>query len=151
MIYFMQPVDGGPVKIGCSANVRARQKQLEAHYGRELALLATMEGDREQETEIHARFADLRLGHTEQFRPAPELMAFIGRPLLVGANPEAVEAMPHAPETKPTAIIIRCSQAWLEWLRRAAKHCRTDAAKLVDAAVADYARRRGFDEKPPER
>ena len=34
MIYFTQPTDSGPVKIGYSADVPARVRQLEAHYGR---------------------------------------------------------------------------------------------------------------------
>jgi hypothetical protein len=59
-----------------------------------LAVLATMPGNLDDEREIHARFDQLRFGRTEQFRPAPDLMAFVGRPLLVDANPDAVEAMP---------------------------------------------------------
>ncbi len=44
MIYFLQGLEGGPVKIGYSANVDARRRQLESHYGQPLALPATMEG-----------------------------------------------------------------------------------------------------------
>lgn len=94
MIYFLQPTDGGPIKIGYSADVDARHRQLEAHYGKPLSLLAMVDGDRRTEAEIHRRFAAHRLGKTEQFKPAREILEFIGRPLLVGANPEAVEAMP---------------------------------------------------------
>lgn len=93
MIYFMQAVDGGPVKIGFTDDLPTRHYQLERNYGRPLAILATMEGGREREAEIHARFAHLRLGKKEQFRPGVDLMQFIGRPLLVGANPDAVELM----------------------------------------------------------
>lgn len=94
MIYFLQPLDGGPVKIGCSVDVGRRQRQLEGIYGRPLALLATMPGDRKVERRIHTRFARLRLGRSEQFRPARELLEFIGRPALVSANPDTIEAMP---------------------------------------------------------
>jgi hypothetical protein len=107
VIYFMQATDGGPVKIGHSADVPTRVRQLASHYRKPLAVLATMDGDREEEAEIHARFAHLRFGRTEQFRPASELMAFIGRPLLVGPNPETVEAMAPAnfdPGTVPIKI-----------------------------------------------
>jgi hypothetical protein len=45
VIYFMQPTDGGPVKIGCSDDVERRHEELEAFYGQPLALLATMPGD----------------------------------------------------------------------------------------------------------
>lgn len=100
MIYAMQPIDGGPVKLGFTMNLQARHKQLEAHYGRRLAILATMDGDEIDERRIHKRFAHIRLPgrrrrgqYPEQFIPTAELMAFLGRPLLVGANHDAVEAM----------------------------------------------------------
>ena len=96
MVYFLQPVGGGPIKIGFSDNFPVRLAQLEAHYGCSLVVLATMEGDRSRESEIHQMFAHLRFGRTEQFRPGPDLMEFIGRPLLAGPNPEAVEALPKS-------------------------------------------------------
>ena len=49
MIYFMQPTDGGPVKIGFSNDVDGRRQALEFHYRRPLAVLATMEGGRDEE------------------------------------------------------------------------------------------------------
>ena len=94
MIYFMQSIDGGPVKIGYTVDLTARQLRLERLYGTPLVVLATMAGGQVEEADIHARFADLRLGRTEQFRPGEDLMAFIRRPLLASANPDAVEAMP---------------------------------------------------------
>jgi len=147
MIYFAQAIDGGPVKIGYSADVMARARQLESHYGRPLAILATMKGDRPEEAELHARFAHLRLGRTEQFRPAPDLMAFIGRPLLVGANPDAVEAMPPG----SAVMNIRGSLEWRQWLERGAEHCLTDVSKLVDVAVSQYLKAQGFEEPRPKR
>jgi hypothetical protein len=96
MVYFAQH-PGGSVKIGCTGNLEARLDQLKAHYGAELALLATLPGNRSVEAEIHERFAHLRFGRTEQFRPGAELMEFIGKPLLVDANPDAVEATPPLP------------------------------------------------------
>jgi hypothetical protein len=36
-------MDGGPIKIGYTENLDARLKQLKAHYGRQLAVLATTE------------------------------------------------------------------------------------------------------------
>lgn len=46
---------------------------------------------------------------------------------------------------------MRATVGWAEWLERAAKFCRTDVAKLIDASVADYVKERGFSEAPPER
>ena len=60
MICFMQPVDGGPVKIGFSDHVEVRHSPLETHYGKPLAVLATIPGDLDVEAEIHERFAHLR-------------------------------------------------------------------------------------------
>lgn len=46
---------------------------------------------------------------------------------------------------------VRSTVEWAEWLDRAAAFCRTDQAKLIDAALADYMKARGFDEPPPPR
>jgi hypothetical protein len=51
----------------------------------------------------------------------------------------------------PRTVGVRASAEWADWIERAARHCRTDIAKLVDAAVADYVREKGFTEPPPER
>lgn len=94
-VYFAQ-LPTGAVKIGKADNVEVRLEQLEAHYRQPLALLHTIEGGRETEHEMHKRFAHLRIlqrGEREQFQPAPDLMEFIGKPLLVSANPAAVEAV----------------------------------------------------------
>lgn len=148
MIYFMQATDGGPVKIGYSADVGARLYQLESHYGTRLAVLATAEGGRAEEAELHTRFAHLRFGRTEQFQPAPDLMAFLGRPLLAGANPDAVEAMPVIGK----AIIINLKgsadqAAWLE-----AVHRKTHISKsvIVRLALSEWAERNGHDAFPME-
>ena len=55
------------------------------------------------------------------------------------------------PEPKPVIIGIKASGPWRDWLQEVAEHCRTDVAKLLDAAVAEYAAKRGFTVKPPKR
>lgn len=90
MIYFVQ-LESGAIKIGFTENIEARLAQLGSHYQSPVFLLATMPGDRKQEREIHERFEHLRFGRLEQFRPANELMEFIGAPILVGANPLMIE------------------------------------------------------------
>jgi hypothetical protein len=148
VIYFAMPPTGS-IKIGCSADVPGRLEGLEHHYGVELALLATMEGDRSTEAEIHRRFHHHRLGRTEQFRSGADLMDFIGRPLFVNPDPDAIEAIP--PRSKLAGITIQCSRAWKEWIVRGAKYCRTDVSKLVDMALVEYLKNRGFGEEAPER
>jgi hypothetical protein len=146
VIYFAQANKGGPVKIGCTSNMELRRRTLEAHYGRKLELLATMEGGFPREMEIHKMFAHIRLGRTELFRPERELFEFIGRPELASADPGAVDVMPGN-----KILAIRSTGEWAQWLERGARHCRTDIAKLVDAAVAEYLAEKGFKEPPPER
>jgi hypothetical protein len=133
VIYFCQDVDGGSIKIGCSNDVPARVRQLESHYRRPLALLATIEGSRATEAEVHARFGHLRVGRTEQFKPAAELLEFIGRPLLVGANPDAVEAMPAT--AKPVRLDL--SPADHERLERCAKERGLSKSSYARMAVLE--------------
>jgi hypothetical protein len=146
VIYFMQPTDGGPVKIGCSVDVERRHDQLEWHYGKPLALLATLPGDRETEREIHGRFAHLRIGRTEQFRPAADLMEFIGRPLLVDPNPEAVEGIePAGPP--PIDIRIRVDAKLQKQLQAAAEKEFTTVAAFVRGAIVRELKRREAEAK----
>jgi hypothetical protein len=148
MIYFAQPIDGGPVKIGYAADVPKRLKQLEAHYRAPLALLATMEGDRPAEAAIHERFSHLRFGRKEQFRPASELMEFIGKPLLVDPNPDAVEAIPSA--GAPDKIIaLRCTAAYRKRVEQAAKKEFRDSSGMLALALQEYFEKRGYDPLPP--
>jgi hypothetical protein len=52
---------------------------------------------------------------------------------------------------RPTVLTIKGRQEWRGWVERAARFCRTDVAKLVDAALVEYLKQRGFDEPPPWR
>lgn len=151
MIYFAQPLTGGPIKIGCSDDVPRRLKQLEAHYGQPLALLAEMTGNFDDERAVHARFAHLRLGRTEQFRPAADLLAFIGRPLLVGPNPETVEAIDPRPVERSHVLHVKGCLAWKLWLESLADYARVAMPTLVDHALVEYARKVGYQIPPPKR
>lgn len=145
MIYFVQPVGGGPVKIGYSGDVHARCRQLESRYGLPLVVLATMEGGHEEEAEVHARFDHLRLGRTEQFRPGADLMAFIGRPLLAGPNPDAILAM----EPGRFGYVIKGTVAYSEWLDAINRKTHIPKAALFRLAMAEWAERNGHP-APPE-
>lgn len=48
-------------------------------------------------------------------------------------------------------IGIRSTPEWADWVREAAKFCRTDVGKLIDAALIRYLRDAGFEEPPPPR
>ena len=87
MIYFAQ-FPNGTVKIGSSVDPRCRMKKFRSEYRVELSILAVKPGGPREEYRIHRRFAHLRFPGTEQFRPAPELLEFIGRPLFASQSPE---------------------------------------------------------------
>lgn len=133
MIYFVQPVDGGPIKIGYTADVPARIKQLESHYKVPLAILATIEGDEAYERSLHARFAHLRFGRTEQFQPDPELLAFIGKPLFASMTPvEEIEW--HHPHSKPGRrdVTVKIERRVLMMAKAIASHQGICVAELMD-------------------
>lgn len=91
MSLYVARFPNGAIKIGQSADVPYRLAQLRTYYGVPLELLHTEPGGKPEESAWHRRFAHARLGRSEQFRPVAELMAAIGRPMLDGIDPEAVE------------------------------------------------------------
>jgi hypothetical protein len=74
--YFMQSVNGGPIKIGRSADPEGRKRDLEIGRHDRLRILAVLDADREGE--LHERFASLR-GQGEWFACGPELVEFLAR------------------------------------------------------------------------
>jgi hypothetical protein len=73
-VYFIQGVNGGPIKIGHSANPQRRLKDLRT--SQPLRILATMMGGRKKENELHRLFSSSRT-HGEWFEPTRELLSFI--------------------------------------------------------------------------
>lgn len=152
MIYFARAIEieNAPIKIGFSDDVDRRLDQLEWHYRTQFALLATMPGGREEEKAVHERFAHLRLGRTEQFRPAADLMAFIGRPLLTSANPDATKAIPCGAKNRQLIIHVKGSRAYATWLEDAHRKTHIAKATIVRLAIAEWAAKQGYDVLPPE-
>lgn len=145
MVYFMQAVGGGPVKIGCSKDVEKRRAQLETWYDRPLAIVHVIEGDRETEKAIHQRFARLRIRKTEQFRVGRDLIAFIGKPLTTRMSgrrmyPKKLEL------TNPVRLDL--SPETHRLLRRVAadedKSMAAYARDLLESHLKDEAKRRGI-------
>lgn len=75
-VYFLQPVDGGPIKIGCSASPEGRLKQLTQWSPYPLQMLVKVPAGKVAEVYLHRRFA-ADLVHGEWFRPSIELMKLI--------------------------------------------------------------------------
>ena len=72
-IYFIQGVEGGPVKIGISTSVKSRMKQIQAFSPVKLHLIACVRGTYQDEVVFHRRFKECRL-HGEWFEPVDELI-----------------------------------------------------------------------------
>jgi hypothetical protein len=145
MIYFAQ-LETGAIKIGFSENLETRLPQLEADFGGPIVLLATMPGDRRDEYRIHRRFNHLRFPGTEQFRPDVDLMEFIGKPLLVAANPAAIEVQEPARET---IINMKGSPDYSAWLEDLHRKTHIPKVQIFRLAMADWAQRNGH-RPPPE-
>lgn len=74
----------------------------------------------------------------------------------VGATMARRKSGPKASGEKApdrTRIVVQACEAWIQYVERGAKHCRTDVSKLIDAAVAKYLREQDppFAEAPPDR
>jgi hypothetical protein len=65
-VYFIQGVDGGPVKIGVALNPEKRFRTIQSCSPVLLCLLRTIPARANTEKELHERFADRRL-HGEWF------------------------------------------------------------------------------------
>lgn len=75
-VYFARGPTGN-IKIGISANPWARAKDLATGAGGGvITILATVDGTKDDEKRLHARFADTRLVG-EWFSPSPELVTLI--------------------------------------------------------------------------
>jgi hypothetical protein len=79
-VYFIQAVQGGPIKIGVAEDVDARLSALQTGSPLPLRVLAILPSSgRYGEAQLHQRFAATRL-HGEWFEATPELLAFIAEP-----------------------------------------------------------------------
>jgi Meiotically up-regulated gene 113 len=72
LIYFVQAVDGGPIKIGIAVDVDRRLRQLQTGSPVRLRVTRTMTGGAEKEVALHQRFKSNQLWG-EWFAATPEL------------------------------------------------------------------------------
>lgn len=146
MIYAMQPVGGGPLKIGHSCNVERRRRELETEYGRRMVVLGTREGGYAEEQQVFERFKDHRIG-LEQFKAAKEILEFFG------VNDEHAcdcdEMLEQNPNVTRQVLTLRGSEEYREWLADLAKACKSQLSELVADALAEKAELAGF--RPPPR
>lgn len=78
-VYFIQAVNGGPIKIGKSKDVETRLSQIQyANDMGKLEVLGVVDGYTETERFLHHIFADYRIDpRREWFEPAQPLLDFI--------------------------------------------------------------------------
>lgn len=98
-IYFVQAVDGGPIKIGIAAEPERRVHEMQACCPVKLVILATRSGTYFEEQSLHDRLDKHRL-HGEWFEDCDEVRAAV-------KNSEAYED--DAPE-KPIRLRLTESQ-----------------------------------------
>ena len=48
-------------------------------------------------------------------------------------------------------VNIKASIEWKAWLDGLVRHCRSDAAKVIDQALIQYAKEEGYDKEVPQR
>lgn len=78
-VYFIKPIGmDGPIKIGCSYMPLNRLRALMGWSPFPLELLATFEGDFDDERRMHSLFSACR-DQGEWFHPAPDLLSLIAR------------------------------------------------------------------------
>lgn len=77
-IYFAQAGVFGPIKIGCSACVSARMRDIGWSIGLPVRLLGTVSGGYLKEHSIQRRFKKFLIGR-EWYWPREELMTFISK------------------------------------------------------------------------
>jgi hypothetical protein len=67
-------------------------------------------------------------------------------PKTAGAARPGLE--PKSGGASPNIISMRGSPEWRAWLTRLAEKCRATPSALIDRALAELARREGFEEPP---
>lgn len=75
-VYFVQAIDGGPIKIGVTADLATRLRDLQIGSPQLLRLIASVPGDQRLETALHRHLSTHRL-HGEWFADVPVVRAAI--------------------------------------------------------------------------
>jgi hypothetical protein len=104
LVYFVQPINGGLIKIGTSQQLADRLDRLESLAGCDLRVLAVIDGGQTREGELHARFAHVHVGG-EWFRPERELLGLIGSEGRPWVRPAPGRVGPAAPIVAPDGSV----------------------------------------------
>lgn len=145
MIYFVQPAEGGHVKIGTTVRLSHRLKALCREFGTEFRVLAVMDGDIKTERALHRRFASLHVDR-ELFEPGDDLLAFIIQHGREWQGEDEAELNLMAPIAS-----LKGSPEFREWFVSLAKHHRLSPPLLIEHALVAFAKQSEFPEPAPER
>lgn len=153
MIYFLQSVDGGPIKIGTTVTFSARLVAHQAQKATKFNVLGVMDGGRAFEKELHERFAHLRIKQNrrlEWFHPAEELLAFIAEKASKWDGVDEVAVSKQKVVAKLTACEDR-ADAYAAWLREFGAFYGASPQEIMHRALSDFAHRAGFRRAPGRR
>jgi hypothetical protein len=75
-LYFIQSIQGGPIKIGRTLDIDKRIGQLQTSSPEQLVLVGFILNEGHKESELHYKFRQFRL-HGEWFEPVAELIEYI--------------------------------------------------------------------------
>lgn len=146
MIYFLrteQPsgyILPGWIKIGTSARLSVRLKQIAAEIGHVPTVLAVLEGGFAEEHALHERFKDFR-GCGEWFVPCSELLQLVDTE---GQPWDGID------EQETATTTIRCRKEYRDWLDEFARKERLTPTQLVDFGLIELAKLKN-NPLPPDR
>lgn len=126
LIYFLQPVGGGLIKIGCSKYPAERLVAYARLSPIKLELITSAPGIRMCEFVLHQRF-DANRSHFEWFRPEPDLIDFVWSVVAAGQLPADVHeiaAAAAARRIRGCKIELAQSSRRLERLRKSRRSAR---------------------------
>lgn len=75
-VYFLQASPDGLIKIGYTSNLDSRISSIRSDSPSEIRLLASVDGTRELEAELHEEFASYNQ-HGEWFKPSREILQYV--------------------------------------------------------------------------
>jgi hypothetical protein len=144
MIYFIQAVSGGLIKIGSTNQPSIRLSQIQSWSPVILRILATMDGDSDVEMALHERFCRHRR-YREWFDPDPEVLDYISR------HADEFQQRPWQSlrsRTTPTLTQVYCPSPFFQWIIDFADSEGISISDLVVRATEYHAATVDFDAPP---
>lgn len=143
-VYFVQSIDGGPVKIGWTTNLKERLSRIQKDLSINLKLLGILNTpSKHEERRIHKQFKHIRL-YGEWFDDTSELLDFIAN-----LNDDTLTNSANKPNTvialkiRPTNLRDRIISRYFDLMTAAG----FDISDVIREEVENSLRHRGIWEK----